>query len=66
MAAAAGLLVNPTSVHGLVEAIERILEDEALRERLRTAGRERAKQFTWKRCVEVTADVYERVLANSG
>lgn len=62
----AGLLVDPTSVHGLAEAIERILEDEALRDRLRTAGRERAKQFTWKRCVEVTADVYERVVANSG
>ena len=46
----AGLLVDPYDVAGLTTAMERVLEDKSLRERLIQAGRERAAQFTWDRC----------------
>jgi glycosyltransferase involved in cell wall biosynthesis len=62
----AGLQVEPTSVAELAQAIERVLDDSALRQRLRQAGLERAKLFTWRRTAEVTADVYEQVLASRG
>lgn len=50
VAGEAGLLVDPYDVDGLAQAMARILDDAALRERLIAAGRERAALFTWDRC----------------
>ncbi|MGH2461404.1 MAG: glycosyltransferase family 4 protein, partial [Chloroflexota bacterium] len=58
----AGLLVDPHDVAGLAVAMEQVLGDQSLRERLIQAGRARAGYFTWNRCaVEV-----ERAFAASG
>jgi glycosyltransferase involved in cell wall biosynthesis len=43
----AGLLVDPLDTAALAGAIELVLTDEALASRLRRAGLERARQFTW-------------------
>ena len=45
-------------------AIERLLADANLRERLAAAGRERAAGFTWRRTAEGTLRAYERALAS--
>lgn len=58
----AGLLVDPRDVAGWSMAMERLLADEPLRERLIQAGRERAARFTWNRCA---AEV-EHTFAESG
>jgi alpha-1,3-rhamnosyl/mannosyltransferase len=39
-----------------------MLADDALRERLRAAGRERAGEFTWERTAELTVASYRRAL----
>lgn len=43
----AGLLFDPQSPEALAAAMLRVLDDEALREELRTRGRARAAQFRW-------------------
>jgi glycosyltransferase involved in cell wall biosynthesis len=47
VAGEAALTVDPTDVEEIAEAMDRLLEDASLRERLRHAGLERARQFTW-------------------
>ena len=49
----------------LVHHVERILNDPAEAERLREAGIERARLFTWRRTAEQTAKVYEQIAAVS-
>ena len=58
----AGLTVDPTSAEELADALARVLNDAALRERLVAAGHERAADFTWARAARATADVYRDVL----
>jgi glycosyltransferase involved in cell wall biosynthesis len=41
-------------------AMRRILEDNTLRAELGAKGRDRAAQFTWRRCAELTAEAYRR------
>jgi glycosyltransferase involved in cell wall biosynthesis len=50
----AALLVDPTSVEDIAQAIERVVEDDALRQRLRERGLRRAAMFSWDRtCAQV-------------
>lgn len=58
----AALLFDPADPAAIRTAIERLLGDAALRERLRAAGLERAATFSWERCAAETAAVYERAL----
>jgi glycosyltransferase involved in cell wall biosynthesis len=58
----AALLFDPTDPPAIQAAIERLLSDAALRERLRAAGLQRAAQFSWERCARETAAAYERAL----
>jgi glycosyltransferase involved in cell wall biosynthesis len=44
----AALLVEPTSVKEISEAVKRIVSDTSLRQRLRAGGLKRSAQFSWK------------------
>jgi len=59
----AALLVSPTDVAALADGISRLLEDAALRARLRDRGVERAARFSWERCARETLDVYRAAVA---
>ncbi|WP_436932557.1 glycosyltransferase family 4 protein [Halosimplex halobium] len=59
----AALLCDPEDTDSIVEAIERLLTDSQLRDRLQFAGPQRAAEFTWERTARETADVYESVLS---
>lgn len=54
----AAVLVEPMDADAISTAIRRLLEDDAEVERLRAAGLERARSFTWERCAQETYDVY--------
>ena len=58
----AALLVDPSDEGELEEAIVQLIGDQALRDELIAKGRERARQFTWTRAAQATADVYRRAL----
>jgi glycosyltransferase involved in cell wall biosynthesis len=61
----AALLIDPTDVRGLATAIESVLGEMKVRERLIEAGLERAANFTWERCAEETVAAYREVLASA-
>ncbi len=58
-----GLLVEPGDVTGLRAALERLLGDAELRQRLGDAGRERAaRHFAWRPVTDATLIAYDDVL----
>jgi glycosyltransferase involved in cell wall biosynthesis len=57
----AALMFNPQDTRAIAEAIAALLNDLALAERLRRAGRLRAAQFTWERTAQGVLDSYARV-----
>jgi glycosyltransferase involved in cell wall biosynthesis len=54
----AGLMVPPTDIDALVEALMELLSDSERREQLREAGISRARQFSWDKAVGKLLDVY--------
>ncbi|MCX8174152.1 MAG: glycogen synthase [Thermoplasmata archaeon] len=57
-----GVLVEPGNVEALAEAINRVLADDELRERLIVEGRRRAEEFAWERIARKTYLLYREVL----
>jgi glycosyltransferase involved in cell wall biosynthesis len=62
VAGEAALLVDPLDTSGLANALHRALTDETVRRRLRQAGLERAKVFSWERCARETLAVYDAAI----
>lgn len=61
----AALLFDPLDVEAIAVAVRRILEDDALADRLRRAGLDRAKRFTWKETARRTLESYRKALART-
>jgi glycosyltransferase involved in cell wall biosynthesis len=60
-----GVLVEPTSVEALAEAMEMLLVDDALRSELRQRALAQAAKFSWKQTALETLAVYEEVVRNA-
>jgi glycosyltransferase involved in cell wall biosynthesis len=58
-----GLCVDPEDTSALAAAMERLLQDSSLRERLRGAGLEHAQRFAWTKTAQQTLDAYRGVVA---
>ena len=61
VAGGAALLIDPRSVDEMVEAMKRLLEDDALRRDLIQKGRERARLFSWERTARMYLELYQEV-----
>jgi glycosyltransferase involved in cell wall biosynthesis len=61
----AALSFDPEDELAIAGAIETLLSDAALRERLRAAGRARAAEYTWERAAEQTVASYRRALGSA-
>ena len=57
----AALMVKPTDVAALEESIRRVLTDDNLSHRLREAGIQQAKKFSWDHTARATVDLYEKI-----
>ncbi len=55
----AGLMVEATDVEALAEAMKRVLEDDALRERMIAKGMKQARKFTWEQAAAKLLSLYE-------
>jgi len=55
------LLIDPEDVEELGAALNRLADDEALRQDLAQRGRERAAEFSWEKSVERTWNVYSEL-----
>jgi glycosyltransferase involved in cell wall biosynthesis len=62
VAGESALGVDPESVESIAGAIERVLEDPALAQRLGKAGLERARQFSWEETARLTLKAYESAM----
>ena len=57
----AGMLVTPTDIAEIAEAINRVLTNPAVAEELRTRGFARSTSFSWSKVAQQTVMVYERI-----
>jgi len=55
----AGILVNPNNEEEIANAINQVLTDTEYRNRLRNAGLEQAKRFSWENTAGETLKVFE-------
>lgn len=60
----AALPFDPSRIQDIAAAMQRLLDDPPLRQRLAAAGPDRAAAFTWRRTAEATLATYRRALAN--
>ena len=57
----AALLVEPTDVDALADAMRRTLQDAGLRRQLVQRGFEQARRFTWDKAALQLKEIYERI-----
>jgi glycosyltransferase involved in cell wall biosynthesis len=62
----AGILVDPNDVVGIAEVVAGTLGDRKLLSRMSRLGRQRAREFSWRRTARETLAVYQEVLAEAG
>ena len=58
----AAFYFDPNSPNEISKAIEEILFNSLLKERLIKNGIKRFKQFSWQKCASNTYDVYKKIL----
>lgn len=58
----ASLYFNPYSTNDIREKIETVILSESLQNQLIGNGYERLKSFSWKKCAQETAEIYQEVL----
>jgi glycosyltransferase involved in cell wall biosynthesis len=66
VAADAALLFDPDDTRAITHAVERVLGDPELAQRLRAAGSAQAARFTWAATARATADSYDRAMLRRG
>lgn len=57
----AGIMINPRDVDSLAKSIVTVLGSESLRMKMREKGLDQAGRFSWKKCADETAKVYDIV-----
>lgn len=58
----AALLIDPVEVSAIASAMSAVLTDESLRLQLKTAGLQRARQFSWEKTGQATVEVLRQYL----
>ena len=61
----AGRLLSPDNADQWCQAMCEVLENEDVRDQMRAAGTERAKEYTWERSADILEDSYRHVLATT-
>lgn len=61
IARGAAILVNPESVDSIAAGMIRVLDEPGIRAQIISAGRERARGFTWHHCAARTLEILEEI-----
>lgn len=61
-----GMLVEPGDLKGFADAIEKLLDDEALRKRMTRRAKDALSKYSWDAAARATVELYERVLTGRG
>src|SRR5713101_8371266 len=62
----AAVMVNPENVFEMMRALQRVLLDQALREKMRQRGYEQVKKFSWDASAAKVLAGYEEAVGKSG
>lgn len=62
----AGTQVDPTNIHAIADALERVLADEGLRATLIRKGREQAQAFTWANAARAAYEAFATIPLRGG
>ena len=65
LAEGVGLLVDPTDVDAIAEALSRVTSDRALADRMGRLGPERASRYTWEATAALVANAYRAAAATA-
>ena len=57
----ASIHVDAQSVASIRDAMTRVMRDGSLRATMIDRGQKRAREFTWRRCAEITREIYRRI-----
>jgi len=57
----AAIHVDAMSIDAIAAAMTRVTSDESMRASMIERGLDRARAFTWKRCAEMTREIYRRI-----
>jgi glycosyltransferase involved in cell wall biosynthesis len=57
----AAVVIDPVNTRKLIDAMIRVLTNEALAKELRQKGLDRARRFTWEETARQTLQVYKKV-----
>jgi len=66
LAAEAALRFDPFDPRAMLEALESVVSDDGLRQRLSVAGPLRAAQFSWRKTAEITLEALREAAAKEG
>ena len=61
----AAVIVNPENVFEIMRALERVLLDQQLREKMRLRGYEQVKKFSWENAAASLLSAYEQIARRS-
>ncbi|MDD3813787.1 MAG: glycosyltransferase family 1 protein [Desulfocapsaceae bacterium] len=56
------LAVNPLDSQAIADAIKKVLNDEALQQKMREKGFERSKIFSWEKCAAETLAIFKNLV----
>jgi glycosyltransferase involved in cell wall biosynthesis len=57
----AAVYCNPHDIDSITAAVERVMDDDALRSKLRALGYQRAASYTWEACARDTLDLISQL-----
>lgn len=60
----AAVIVNPENVFEMMRALERVLLDQVLREKMRQRGYEQVKKFSWKQSAAALLEAYQQIVSS--
>jgi glycosyltransferase involved in cell wall biosynthesis len=63
LAAGTGIIVDPSDIDAIAEAMGRVLDDDALAARMGSAGLERAAEYTWEATAALVRDAYAAAIS---
>ena len=58
----AAIMVSPTDVDAIVDAMQRVLDNSDLRDQMRDQGFQQIKRFSWENSAEILHAIYAQVL----
>jgi glycosyltransferase involved in cell wall biosynthesis len=59
----AAAYVDPTNIKDMAKTIRKVFYDESIRKEMIRDGIQNSKQFTWKKTIDQTIEVYKRLLS---